>query len=135
MSVQQSIATHVDGLQKAGLATVMYTLTGRIDLPRLCRAFNMFVQRKHPGVTTHHFFWFMTEEGVVISYAGNSFLLDAVEQFMTKAIKLGIVGDSTLDYSGRSKRAFMTLLDERLSLYTPIANVRSFGGTHRKMGK
>lgn len=135
MSVKQSIASHIDGLHEAGLATVMYTITGRIDMPRLCRSFNMFVQRKHPGVTQHHFFWFKTGKGVVISYAGNSFLLHAVEQFMTKAIKLGIVGAATLDYSGRSKRAFMTLLDERLSHFTPIANVRSFGGTHRNMGK
>lgn len=134
MSVHSSVASHIDGLQQAGLATAMYTLTGRIDMPRLCRSFNMYIQRKHPGVTSYHFFWFMTEEGMVISYAGNSFLLEAIEQFMTKAIKLGIVGDATLDYNGRSKRAFMTILDERLSLYTPIANVRSFGGTHRKMG-
>ncbi|MGJ7513626.1 hypothetical protein ACSFE6_04730 [Pseudomonas baetica] len=135
MSIHKSFAAHIDGLHNAGLATVMYTLAGRIDMPRLCRSFNMFIQRKHPGITGHHFFWFKTEEGVVISYAGNSFLLEAVDQFMTKAIKLGIVGSATLDYSGRSKRAFMALLDERLTQYTPIANIRSFGGTHHNAGK
>lgn len=135
MSVQKSFASHIDGLQQAGLATVMYTLTGRIDMPRLCRSFNMFIKRKHPGVTGHHFLWFMTKEGVVISYAGNSFLLEAVDQFMSKAVKLGIVGSAMLEYSGRSKRAFMTLLDERLTSYTPIENVRSFGGTQHRTGK
>lgn len=121
---------HRTSLVAAGSARAIYAVTGRIDLPRLCRAFHMHLQRKHPNIEQHHFFWFQTEEGMTVSYAGPMSLIEAVEQFMSKAIPLGIVGDAVQLYSGYSKDVFETYLEECLSHYSPLPHARSYGGTH-----
>jgi hypothetical protein len=84
----------------------------------------MHLQRKYPNIEHHHFFWFQAEDSMTVSYAGPMSLIEAVEQFMSKAVSLGIV------YSGYSKDVFKTYLEECLSHYSPLPHARSYGGTH-----
>lgn len=124
-----TIKRHIETLQKEGFHSVIYELTGRVDLKRLGRHFNMMLKRRHPDVTTYHFFWFRTKDSVVVSYVGNMFLVDAVEDFMSKAIQVGIAGTADEVFSGRDKGLFMNVLKQRLTLFNPEPLQRSFGGS------
>jgi hypothetical protein len=131
----KSIARHIEGLKAYGPSTTMHLLTGRVDIQRICRSFNMFVKRKHPGVGEYHHMWFATPDGIVLCYAGNSFLMEAVKQFVVKLVSLDMASTSTEIYTGRSKKAFMVELEFHLSQYSPLRSTRSFGGTHGKATK
>lgn len=124
-----TIKRHIETLQKEGFHSVIYELRGRVDLKRLGRHFNMMLKRRHPDVTTYHFFWFRTKDSVVVSYIGNMFLVDAVEDFMSKAIQVGIAGTADEIFSGRDKGLFMNVLKQRLTLFNPQPHQRSFGGS------
>ncbi|MEE4232331.1 hypothetical protein V2I85_12215 [Pseudomonas viridiflava] len=124
-----TIKKHIVVLQSEGYHSVIYELKGRIDLKRLGRHFNMMVKRKHPDVTKYHFFWFRTQEGVIVSYVGNMFLLDAVQDFMSKATQIGIASTADEVFSGRSKELFMGKLRQCLTQFTPKPYSRSYGGS------
>ncbi|WP_413791224.1 MULTISPECIES: hypothetical protein [unclassified Pseudomonas] len=121
---------HIDVLENTGQHQACYLLTGRVDLNRLGRHFNMMLKRRHPEVveTRHHFFWFKTNDGVVLSYTGNMFLLGAVDEFMTKAVDIGITGAAEELYYGRSKDVFMAEVLTRLTQFKTNSHGRSFGG-------
>lgn len=124
-----TIKRHIETLQSEGFHSVVYELTGRIDLKRLGRHFNMMLKRRHPDVTNYHFFWFRTKNSVVVSYVGNMFLADAVEDFMNKATQLGIAGTADEIFSGRDKGLFMGKLKQCLTHFSPKPFTRSYGGS------
>lgn len=124
-----TIKKHIETLQKEGFHSVVYELKGRIDLKRLGRHFNMMLKRRHPDVTNYHFFWFRTKESVIVSYVGNMFLVDAVEDFMSKAIQIGIAGTADEVFSGRDKGLFMGKLKQCLTHFSPKPSTRSYGGS------
>lgn len=121
---------HIDVLEITGQHQACYLLTGRVDLNRLGRHFNMMLKRRYPDVvdTRHHFFWFKTSEGVVVSYTGNMFLLGAVDEFVAKAVDIGIAGAAEELYYGRNKDTFMAAVMKQLSQYKTNSSGRSFGG-------
>ena len=121
---------HIDVLEVTGQHQACYLLTGRVDLNRLGRHFNMMLKRRYPDVvdTRHHFFWFKTSEGVVVSYTGNMFLLGAVDEFVAKAVDIGIAGAAKELYYGRNKDTFMAAVMKQLSQYKTNSSGRSFGG-------
>lgn len=118
---------HIEALDD-GRYSAIYTLTGRIDFNRLSRQFNMMVKRRHPDVV-YRSFWFRTGDSIAVCYTGNLFLLEAVEDFMSKAVELGIAGDAIEHMSGRDKATFTGVLKNRLSHFTPTPLKRSFGGS------
>ncbi|MEE5131431.1 hypothetical protein V2J82_13355 [Pseudomonas alliivorans] len=121
---------HIDVLESTGRHQACYLLTGRVDLNRLSRHFNMMLKRRHPDVvdTRHHFFWFKTDKGVFVSYTGNMFLLAAVDEFMAKAVAIGIAGAAAELYYGRNKDTFMAAVMMQLSQFNTNSGGRSFGG-------
>ncbi|HDS1774028.1 hypothetical protein NPS33_21245 [Pseudomonas putida] len=128
---------HIEALQSTGLHTAIYVLKGygkydRIDLKRLGRHFNMMLKRRHPDVTDYHFFWFRTNDGagdtVTVCYSGSMFLIDAVEDFMNKAVQIRIAGAADEICSGRNRDIFNDVLTKRLQLFSPKPLQRSFGG-------
>lgn len=130
-----TIKRHIETLQREGFHSTIYELTGRIDLKRLSRHFNMMLKRRHPDVSNYHFFWFRTKDSVIVSYVGNMFLADAVEDFMSKAVEIGICGDADEVFSGRSKEQFIGRLQQCLSHFhpAPTSSTRSYGG--KQLGK
>ncbi|MCL6307123.1 hypothetical protein M3R28_09425 [Pseudomonas syringae] len=124
-----SFEKHVDALHSKGRHSAIYSLTGRTDFKRLSRHFNMMTKRRHPDAT-YHFFWFRTGNSVTVCYTGNLFLLDAVDDFMAKAVDIGITGTANEVVSGRDKELFTGVLKQRLSKFTPQPLQRSFGGSH-----
>lgn len=118
---------YVEALDDGRYSTI-YTLTGRVDFNRLSRQFSMMVKRRHPDAV-YRSFWFRTGDSIAVCYTGNLYLLDAVEDFMPKAVELGIADDTIEHVSGSNKAMFMDVLKNRLSHFTPTPLKRSFGGS------
>jgi hypothetical protein len=57
------------------------------------------------------------------------FLIDAVEDFMVKALRAGIAGSADEVFAGRNKELFIGELRKRLHQYTPSPLKRSYGGS------
>ncbi|WP_108574654.1 hypothetical protein [Pseudomonas sp. GV047] len=133
------ITKHIEALQTMGLHSAIYELresgdgdkpSSQVDLRRLGRHFNMMLKRRHSDVTNYHFFWFRTGETITVCYTGSMFLLGAVEEFMTKAVEVGIAGEAVELFYGRNRDQFNGVLQQRLSLFSPQPLQRSYGGAH-----
>jgi hypothetical protein len=133
------ITKHIEALQSTGLHSAIYELketrgggkpSSQVDLRRLSRHFNMMLKRRNSDVTNYHFFWFRTGATITVCYTGSVFLLGAVEEFMTKAVEIGIAGEAIELFYGRNRELFNGVLQERLSLFSPQPLQRSYGGAH-----
>lgn len=131
VSIQESFNRHVEAIRTTGRHSTMYTLSGRIDFRRLSRQFNMMVKRRYPDAE-YHFFWFLSGNNVTVCYAGNLFLLDAVDEFMIKAVELGIAGSTNEIITTSDKSLFNGVFDNALLNLTIKPKQRSFGGSHSK---
>lgn len=123
-----SFERHIEAIQDKGRYSAVYELTGRVDLQRLGRHFNMVVRRSHPEAV-YHFMWFRTGDSITVAYTGNMFLLDAVEDYMQRIVNTGATGQATELVSGRDRALFTGVLQQRLSLFTPQPLKRSYGGS------
>ncbi len=126
-----NLEKHLEALQ-IGLQSAIYVLSGRVDLKRLGRHYNMIIKRRHPDIADsyRHFTWFRTGEDVTVCYVGSDmFFLDAVEDYMSVVAGNRIAAHVQLVFAGRNKERFMGELKARLQQYTPSPSKRSYGGS------